>query len=48
MQSYDDKKNKFEIINSICKKYNIILMYLFGSQKENEFKILNGEDEMSI
>lgn len=44
MQSCDDKKNKIEIINSICKKYNIILMYLFGSQKENAFRILNGED----
>jgi hypothetical protein len=44
MQSYDGKKNKIEIINNICKKYNIILMYLFGSQKENAFKILNGGD----
>jgi predicted nucleotidyltransferase len=37
-------KKKTEIINSICKKYNIILMYLFGSHKENGYKLLNGED----
>ncbi len=31
-----------EFIN-ICKKYNIALCYLFGSQKDNALRILNGE-----
>ena len=30
-------------IRDICQKYNIALVYLFGSQKENSLKILNEE-----
>ena len=30
-------------LREICQKYNIALVYLFGSQKENSFKLLNGE-----
>jgi hypothetical protein len=30
-------------IRDICQKYNIALVYLFGSQKENSLNILNGE-----
>ena len=30
-------------IRDICQKYNIALVYLFGSQKENSLKLLNGE-----
>ncbi|HHV19172.1 MAG: nucleotidyltransferase domain-containing protein [Tepidanaerobacteraceae bacterium] len=37
-------EEKIEMINNICKKYNIVIMYLFGSQKENAYKMLNGED----
>lgn len=30
-------------IRDICQKYNIALVYIFGSQKENSLKLLNGE-----
>jgi len=30
-------------LRDICQKYNIALVYLFGSQKENSLKLLNGE-----
>lgn len=35
--------NKLKELTRICQKYNIGLVYLFGSQKENALKILNGE-----
>ncbi|NMC59810.1 MAG: nucleotidyltransferase domain-containing protein [Candidatus Methanofastidiosa archaeon] len=34
---------KIEKLRDICQKYNIALVYLFGSQKENSLKVLNGE-----
>ncbi len=34
---------KIEKLREISQKYNIALVYLFGSQKENSVKILNGE-----
>ena len=34
---------KIEKLIEICQKYNIALVYLFGSQKENSLKLLNGE-----
>ncbi|NLJ48893.1 MAG: nucleotidyltransferase domain-containing protein [Candidatus Atribacteria bacterium] len=34
---------KIEKLRKICQKYNIALVYLFGSQKENALKLLNGE-----
>ena len=34
---------KIEKLREICQKYNIALVYLFGSQKENSLKLLNGE-----
>ena len=34
---------KIEKLRDICQKYNIALVYLFGSQKENSLKLLNGE-----
>ena len=34
---------KIEELREICQKYNIALVYLFGSQKENSLKLLNGE-----
>jgi hypothetical protein len=30
-------------LRDICQKHNIALVYLFGSQKENSLKLLNGE-----
>jgi len=36
--------NKLEEFIKICKRYNIALAYLFGSQKENTFKILKSEE----
>jgi hypothetical protein len=30
-------------LRDICQKYNIALVYIFGSQKENSLKLLNGE-----
>lgn len=30
-------------LKQICQMYNIALVYLFGSQKENSLKLLNGE-----
>jgi hypothetical protein len=30
-------------LRDFCQKYNIALVYLFGSQKENSLKLLNGE-----
>ncbi|ADD01729.1 MULTISPECIES: hypothetical protein [Thermoanaerobacter] len=32
-----------EKLTNICKKYNIALVYLFGSQKENALKLLKEE-----
>ena len=34
---------KIEKLRDICQKYNIALVYIFGSQKENSLKLLNGE-----
>ena len=34
---------KIEKLRDFCQKYNIALVYLFGSQKENSLKLLNGE-----
>jgi hypothetical protein len=34
---------KIEKLRDFCQKYNIALVYLFGSQKENSLKILNEE-----
>jgi transcriptional regulator with XRE-family HTH domain len=34
---------KIEKLRDICQKYNIALVYLFGSQKENSLNILNKE-----
>ena len=34
---------KIEKLRDICQKYNIALVYLFGSQKENSLNILNEE-----
>ena len=34
---------KIEKLREISQKYNIALVYLFGSQKESSVKILNGE-----
>jgi len=36
--------NKLERLEKICQKYNIALVYLFGSQKENALKILEDKD----
>lgn len=33
-----------EELKKICQKYNITLVYLFGSQKENARKILEGQN----
>jgi hypothetical protein len=44
MLPVDNYKGKKEMLKHICKKYDIILMYLFGSCKEIASKILNGED----
>ncbi|NLJ39562.1 MAG: nucleotidyltransferase domain-containing protein, partial [Candidatus Atribacteria bacterium] len=30
-------------LRDFCQKYNIALVYLFDSQKENSLKLLNGE-----
>mgnify|MGYP005871370231 CR=1 FL=1 len=30
-------------LREICQEFNIALVYLFGSQKENSLKVLNGE-----
>lgn len=35
---------KIEIFRETCKRYNIALAYLFGSQKENALKILEDEN----
>lgn len=35
--------NKFSKLTGICQKYNIGLVYLFGSQRENALKMLEGE-----
>ncbi len=36
--------NKSDKIKEISQKYKIALIYLFGSQKENALKLLEGED----
>jgi len=36
--------DKLQKLIRICKKYNIALCYLFGSQKENALKILKKEE----
>lgn len=36
--------NKLERLEKICQKYNIALVYLFGSQKENALRILEDKD----
>lgn len=36
--------NKSDKIKEISQKYKIALIYLFGSQKENAMKLLEGED----
>ena len=35
--------NKLEEFIKICKRYKIALAYLFGSQKDNTFKLLNNK-----
>ncbi|MBC7320484.1 nucleotidyltransferase domain-containing protein [bacterium] len=35
--------SKIKELTRICQRYNIGLVYLFGSQKENALKILGGE-----
>jgi len=37
--------NKLEEFIKICKGYKIALTYLFGSQKDNAFKLLNNKNE---
>uniref|UniRef100_A0A7C3RKL6 Nucleotidyltransferase domain-containing protein n=1 Tax=Dictyoglomus thermophilum TaxID=14 RepID=A0A7C3RKL6_DICTH len=36
--------DKLQELIKICKKYNIALCYLFGSQKDNALKILKNEE----
>lgn len=37
--------NKYELLESLCKKYKIGLVYLFGSQKDKAFKLLSSDSD---
>ncbi|AST56534.1 DNA polymerase subunit beta [Thermoanaerobacterium thermosaccharolyticum] len=40
--------NLSKALIDICKKYNIALLYIFGSQKENALKLINNEKVNAI